>query len=68
MKRRKITNLRIERMKKDQTQKQVAEYIGVSRQYLMMLELSQERPSDKRAQQLEEYFEKDIGYLLSAVE
>lgn len=63
-----ITNMRIQRVIKDVSMQEVADSIGVSQQYYFSIEVLKEVPTDQRAKQLEEYFNKDIDYLLSLAE
>lgn len=63
-----VTNMRIERVKKNTPQKEVADYLGVSQQYYNFIERLKTKPSAKRIQQLEEFYNKDIDYLLTKID
>ncbi len=63
-----VTNLQIERLKKELTQWDIAQVIGCNRAYISMLENSREIPSEEVARKLEEYFNKPIDYLLKKIE
>ena len=60
--------MKIQRVIKDVTMQEVADHIGVSQQYYFSLELLKEVPTEHRVKQLEEYFNKDIDFLLSLAE
>lgn len=63
-----ITNMRVERILRDKTQRQVAESLGISQVFYMDLELLRMKPTEQRVRQLEEYYQKPISYLLSIAE
>lgn len=63
-----VTNLQIERLKKDLTQWDIAQAIGCNRAYISMLENSREIPSEEVVKKLEDYFNKPIDYLLKKIE
>lgn len=63
-----VTNMRLERIKRDKSQRELGEALGMSSVYYMQIELLREKPTDQRVAQLEEYYQKDINYLLSIAE
>lgn len=63
-----ITNMRIERAKTNTPQQEVADYLGVSQQYYNFIERLKTKPSKERIKQLEEFYNKDIDYLLSKID
>ncbi len=63
-----ITNMRVRRIVNQDTLQDVADFLGISRQYYNQIELLRESPSDKRIEQLENYYDKDINYLLELAE
>lgn len=62
------TNLKIERLRRNLTQFDIADELGVNRSYVSLLETSREYPSEEVAKKLEDYFNKPISYLLKKID
>ena len=58
-------NVKLERVKKDLTQEQLAEIVNVSQNYLSSVELGKENMSLAKVLELAEYLKTDIENLLN---
>lgn len=58
-------NVKLERVKKDLTQEQLAEIMNVSQNYLSSIELGKENMSLAKVLELSQYLETDIENLLN---
>lgn len=59
------TNLRVERVKKNLTQKELAKALGLSQATYSLYELGKASPSLENAEKIANFFGKDISYIFS---